>query len=980
MGLEPSSDQLPIRLPVKYGSSPQSNFLFRSLHLKPSELKFQPGADTNRMGPFSRTVSSAFFAGAKDSSNGNFCITIRYLLFVNVFLSSILGTYAQVDQISILLDIKRSLQDPRNALYNWENFTTNASTSASPCQWNGISCNDAGLVKAITLDNTGLMGSFPSDLCRLGTLQTIQLSHNFLHGSIANVLWSNCSQLEILNLTTNALVGFLPDFSALSPLQVLDLSENSFSGNLTELVVLELSWNSLTGTIPKEITRLAKLTQLELYNNKFVGEIPSGFGNLTSLKNFDASNNFLSGTLSELATLKNLASLHLLNNHISGSIPIEFGEFQFLMDLALYTNNLTGPLPPKLGTMSDFMTLDVSDNGLTGSLPPDVCKRGKLVFFLALQNSFTGEIPKSYGDCLSLVRFRVSNNNLSGRVPSGIWGLPHAYIIDLSYNNFKGEMDREIKKAKNLSVFNIQNNNFSGSIPSEIGQALLLAKFDASNNQFSGYLPNEIGNLSLLSSLLLQKNMLSGPIPISLGLCKNLSQIDLAENKLNGRIPASLGSIQVLNSLNLSNNQLSGPIPNTLSALQLSLLDFSNNRLTGPVPIQLMNLANNNSFSGNNGLCQIQGTSRYLRLCASSSSRSKHHTRILLAGFISAAAVVVLLIGWALNKRNQKTHEESPSWDLKSFHRHTFTVEDILPCLKQENLIGSGGSGKVYRGELSTGEIIAVKQLWINNNNTQLNHMIEAAPPPRNRQFEMEVETLGSIRHKNIVKLYCCLSNRGSDLLVYEYMRNGSLWSRLYEAHTDSILDWQARYKIALGTAQGLTYLHHDCVPAILHRDIKSSNILLDEDLEPCLADFGVAKCLRICGGVDSTAIIAGTHGYIAPEYAYTYKVSEKSDVYSFGVVLMELVTGKRPMEAEYGVNKGIVHWVSRQIATRKGALETLDARISDSCQEDMMKVLKIAVLCTTNLPALRPCMRQVVQMLSEVPFQTKVIVDIGKF
>ncbi|XP_057838106.1 receptor-like protein kinase 7 [Cryptomeria japonica] len=964
--------------------------------------------------------------------------TFSFVFLVVALLSS---CHAEDEQVRILLDMKRRLQDPTNALYNWD------TSSTSPCHWNGITCNNASLVTAINLDNTGLIGPISSSICGLGALKAIQLGENSLYGSIADVFWKNCSQLEILNLTTNSLTGSLPDFSVLSSLQVLDLSKNNFSGkfplsvtklfnlhsldlndnpldpniipeeiyslkglnilclsnisllgtispsigNLTELVKLELSYNYLNGTIPKEITRLSKLYQLELYNNYLAGEIPSGFGNLTLLQNFDASLNFLNGSLSELASLKNLVSLHLYENQFSGSIPDEFGEFEHLRELSLYLNSLTGPVPQKLGSLSDFSAMDISENLLTGPLPPDVCKRGKLAFLLALQNSFTGGIPESYGNCSTLDRFRIGSNSLSGTVPPAIWGLPHAYIIDLSDNNFEGEISRDIENAKNLSVFIIQNNKFSGSIPdtfklctnlsvinlagnqlngsipTEIGQLLLLREMDASNNKLSGELPNGIGGLTMLSFLLLQQNMLSGPVPDTFKLCTNLSVINLAKNKLNGSIPQSFGSIQVLNTLNLSNNQFSGQIPKPLSALQLTLLDFSNNQLTGPVPTQLISHGSQNKFSGNKGLCvnEYEGNSISLSPCAAagSSSIGGSHAGILIVSFTSLAAVIIFVIGWVLYKKRNKEPESQESWDLKSFHRVRFTHHDILRCLKDENRIGSGGSGKVYKGELSNGEKIAVKQIW-NSNTAKFNHSREETL--RNRQFEMEVETLGCIRHRNIVNLYCCLSSKHSNLIVYEYMKNGSLWNRLHKENRGSTLDWQTRYKISLGTAHGLAYLHHDCVPAIVHRDVKSSNILLDEDMEPCLADFGVAKCLQASGKGNSTAVIAGTHGYIAPEYAYTYRVSEKSDVYSFGVVLMELVTGKHPLEVEFGENRVIVDWVSDKYFSRESAVEVLDERVSKFCEEGMMKVLKISVLCTSNVPAQRPCMREVVQMLLE--------------
>eukprot|EP01018_Ginkgo_biloba_P002132 Gb_35288 [translate_table: standard] len=934
------------------------------------------------------------------------------ILQILVLILAVLSeSYAQEKQI--LLDIRTSLKDPTNVFNNWDE------SSASPCKWNGITCDSNGSVTEISLESKWLSGQLPSTICGLKSLKKVQLGHNSLYGNIPNGLWNNCSKLETLNLTSNTLTGSLPDFSPLGSLQLLDLSKNNFSGkfptsvtklsllyslslgdnpldqglipneiyslkslnwlylsncglkgpispsigNLTELVNLELSDNYLTGIIPKEITKLTKLYQLELYNNYLTGEIPSGFGNLTNLKNFDASTNSLLGTLSELASLKNLVSLQLYQNHLSGQIPNEFGELQFLINLSLYRNNLIGPLPQKLGSLSDFTTIDVSENRLTGLLPPDMCKRGKLKFLLVLQNFLTGEIPESYGSCSTLVRFRVNNNSLNGEIPSGIWGLPQASIIDLSLNYFVGPVTPDIRNAKSLSVFSIQNNRFSGTLPSEIGQASLLTKMDASNNQLSGELPNELGDLGMLNSLYLRQNMFSGTIPDKLGLCESLSDINLAVNRLNGPIPESLGSIPVLNSLNLSNNELNGQIPDSLSSLKLSSLDFSNNQLTGPVPIQLMNLANNGSFSGNIGLCG-GGNSDLLKPCPSHDIRRKSHETHLIAGFIAATAAMILIIGLFMYKKLYQKSADSPenlSWDLKSFHRLSISEHDILNSLKEENVIGHGGSGKVYRGELSNGETIAVKRLWTNNS-SKLYHTKQSLEC---HEFEMEVETLGTIRHRNIVKLYCCISSRDSNLLVYEYMHNGSLWDRLHETK-DPNLNWHRRYKIALGAAHGLAYLHRDCVPAIIHRDVKSSNILLDEDYEPRIADFGIAKILQARGRGDSVSIIAGTHGYIAPEYVYTSRVTEKSDVYSFGVVLMELVTGKRPIEPEFGENKNIVHWISHKIATKESAYEVIDSTISQHYEEEMIKVLKIAVHSTSNLPALRPSMREVVQMLLE--------------
>lgn len=319
------------------------------------------------------------------------------------------------------------------------------------------------------------------------------------------------------------------------------------------------------------------------------------------------------------------------------------------------------------------------------------------------------------------------------------------------------------------------------------------------------------------------------------------------------------------------------------------------------------------------------------------------------------------------NQVDLMDERDNSSWSLTSFHNLSFTQEEICKALlDEENVIGSGGSGKVYRVDLKTSETVAVKRIWTMNMNKKRDNGL-------NRLMKAEVDILGTIRHKNIVKLYCCLSNGNSNLLVYEYMPNGNLFDALHKNNEDKAsrgsgleLDWPTRYKIALGAAHGLAYLHHGCSPAIVHRDVKSTNILLDKSYEAKIADFGIAKFLQAHCGRDSTTAFTGTYGYIAPEYGFSLRVTEKSDVYSFGVVLLELLIGKQPIEPEFGENKDIVHWVSHKIRSHEDALEVLDSRISRSFKEEMFKVLKIAVHCTCKLPALRPTMREVVQMLMD--------------
>ncbi|KAK9110824.1 hypothetical protein Sjap_018884 [Stephania japonica] len=841
----------------------------------------------------------------------------------------------------------------------------------------------------LDLSLNSFSGAMP-DLSNLVDLRFLNLNKTGISGEFPWESLEKLSSLEFLSVGDNPLLlrsKFPTEVVNLNKLYWLYLSNCSLEGqipkeigNLTELSNLELSSNYLSGEIPETIAKLTKLRQLELYSNELSGKIPLGFRNLISLKRFDASANRLEGDLSEIKSLSNLESLQLFENKLSGEVPEEFGEFKFLVNLSLYGNMLTGPLPQKLGSWADFNFIDVSENHLTGEIPPDMCKRGSMQKLLMLQNRFNGSIPANYANCSSMTRFRVSNNSLSGAVPEALWGLPNLDFLDLADNRFEGSIGPAIQNAKLITQLHLQNNIFSGQLPPEMFEASSLKLIDLSFNRFSGDLSPGIQRLTKLNSLYLQGNGFSGEIPNSITQCAHLNNIDLSQNSFSGDIPSSLGSLESLNSLNLSRNQLTGGIPDSLSSLKLSLLDLSNNRLSGPIPQSLQDSYSNERFFGNPDLCS--SSIRFFKPCPSDSPMSPKLRTILSCLLVLTTLVLVvvaMLIFVRRRARDRKSSKSGSSWDVKSFRILNFTEQEITSAIKAENLIGKGGSGNVYRVVLDNGKDLAVKHIWNNNNNNNAEDNRKrsrsgtAAMLMRRSgylpEFDAEVAALSSVQHVNVVKLYCSITSDDSSLLVYEYLPHGSLWDRMHSCDkVNGRLDWEARYEIALGAAKGLEYLHHGCTRPVIHRDVKSSNILLDEFLKPRIADFGLAKIVQgVCrDGKDSTHVIAGTHGYIAPEYAYTYKVNEKSDVYSFGVVLMELVTGKRPIEPEYGENKDIVYWVCGRMTSRESILGLVDSSIPIAVREDAVKVLRVAVLCTTRLPALRPSMRAVVQMLED--------------
>ncbi|KAK2446322.1 receptor protein kinase [Trifolium repens] len=895
------------------------------------------------------------------------------------------------------------------------NFPLDWSTSKEDkpiCEFTGITCDDKGNV--ISLDFSGwssLSGNFPSNFCSyLPNLRVINLGYTKFKFPINSII--NCSHLEQLNMNHMHQSGTLPDFSSLKSLRILDLSYNSFTGdfpvsvfnlttlevlnfnensnfnlwelpknferlknlksmvlstcmlhgqippsisNITTLIDLELSGNFLTGQIPKELGLLKNLQLLELYYNfNLVGNIPEELGNLTDLVDLDMSVNKFTGTIpSSVFKLPKLQVLQLYNNSLSGEISDAIENSTTLRILSLYDNFLTGHVPAKLGQFSGMVVLDLSENRLSGPLPEHVCKGGKLQYFLVLDNFFSGVIPESYENCMFLLRFRVSNNRLEGFVPKGLLSLQHVSIIDLSSNNLTGSIPEINGNSRNLSELFLQRNKISGEITPTISRAINLVKIDFSYNFLYGPIPSEIGNLRKLNLLMLQAN------------------------KLNSTIPGSLSSLESLNLLDLSNNLLTGNIPESLSVLLPNSINFSHNLLSGPIPPKLVKGGLVESFAGNPGLCVM------IPVNANSSSDQKnfpscshgYKSKKMNTIWVAGVSVILIFVGTALflKKRCSKDaaaveHEDTLSssffsYDVRSFHMISFDQREIVESLVDKNIMGHGGSGTVYKIELKSGDIVAVKRLWSRSSK-------DSSPEDAlfvDKALKAEVETLGSIRHKNIVKLYCCFSSLDCSLLVYEYMPNGTLYDSLHKGWIH--LDWPTRYKIALGIAQGLAYLHHDLVFPIIHRDIKSTNILLDEDYHPKVADFGIAKVLQARGGKDSTTtVIAGTYGYLAPEYAYSPRATTKCDVYSFGVILMELLTGRKPIESEFGENRNIVFWVSNKVEGKEGARpsEVFDPKLSCSFKDDMVKVLRIAIRCSYKAPASRPTMKEVVQLLIE--------------
>ncbi|KAK7292247.1 hypothetical protein RIF29_08024 [Crotalaria pallida] len=503
--------------------------------------------------------------------------------------------------------------------------------------------------------------------------------------------------------------------------------------------------------------------------------------------------------------------------------------------------------------------------------------------------------------------------------------------------------------------------------------------------QLGGIISPSIGKLSRLQRLALHQNGLHGIIPSEITNCTELRALYLRANYFQGGIPSNIGNLSFLNILDLSSNLLKGAIPSTIGGLShLQVLNLSTNFFSGEIPdIGVLSKFGSNSFIGNSGLCgrQVQKPCRTSLgfpvvlphtesdEAVAPTKRSSRYMKGVIIGAMSLmglALVVILSFLWirllskkerAVRKYTEVKKQVDPeaSTKLITFHGDMpYTSSEIiekLESLDEDDVVGSGGFGTVYRMVMNDCGTFAVKR-------------IDRSREGCDQVFERELEILGSIKHINLVNLrgYCRLPS--SRLLIYDYLALGSLDDLLHE-DTEQVLNWSDRLKIALGSSRGLAYLHHECCPKIVHRDIKSSNILLDENMEPHISDFGLAKLL-VDEDAHVTTVVAGTFGYLAPEYLQSGRATEKSDVYSFGVLMLELITGKRPTDPSF-VKRGlnVVGWMNTLL--KENRLEdVVDKRCTDVDVGSLEVMLEVAARCTDANADDRPSMNQVLQILEQ--------------
>ncbi|KAL9274218.1 Receptor-like protein [Drosera capensis] len=866
------------------------------------------------------------------------------------------------------------------------------------------SLNDLENLIYLDVSSNNLEGTihFGSSCCK--NLNTLVLSFNHFSGALPDGL-GMCSSLTTLAAVGNNLTGSIPSsFGNLTDLTTLYLSDNALSGkippelgNCKLLIKLQLRRNRLEGEIPSELGRLSNLRDLELFSNYLTGEIPVSIWKIQSLEHVIIYDNHLSGELPfEMTYLKNLQNISLYNNHLSGSIPrtlginsslveIEFTNNEFIGEIPPYLcvgrrlrllnmglNMLSGGIPADVGRCSSLTRLILKKNNVTGNLP-EFAENLNLLFMDLSGNGLHGQVPSSLGKCRNATSINLSENRLSGPVPAELGNLSELQSLNLSHNHFEGPLPSELSNCQKLLLFDVGFNSLNGSFPVTLRSWKALSVLSVRENRFTGGIPSFLSEYEMLSELHLGGNLFGGPIPSSIGSLQSLIYaLDLSSNGLTGQLPAELGKLTSLQKLDVSSNNLSGSLTALDSMTSLLELNVSYNLFAGPIPPLLMKLLNLSSQSllGNPGLCVlcpppgglpcIPNTS--LKLCdlriGDHHSLSKVQIAMIALGSSLIVVAIVLILSYLFLWCGRPTQDI----EVLEHEGSSVLLHKIIQATDQLNdryIVGKGAHGTVYKVPLGPNKVYAIKRLEFAEQRGVNNSMLR------------EIQMLGKIRHRNLIKLEDFWLRNRYGYILYPFMENGSLHDLLHGRSPPPTLPWSVRYKIALGAANGLAYLHFDCNPAIVHRDVKPMNILLDSDMEPHISDFGIAKLLDQSPSSGQSLSVPGTTGYLAPENAFTTRMSTESDVYSYGVVLLELLTRKRALDPSFPEGMNIVGW-TRSVWNNVDAIDlVVDPSILEEFDDSsvvtqVIDVLAVALQCTEKEARKRPTMREVVKLLQD--------------
>lgn len=856
-----------------------------------------------------------------------------------------------------------------------------------PCgsDWTGITCDNSSpsRVTSIGLSGLGLTGDLPSDISLLSELVTLQLSYNNLTGSIPNEI-GLLAHLDDLNLQYNYFNGRIP----------------SQIGQLKSLTYLSLNGNSLTGGIPNEIGLLQNLFWLDLAQNKLSGPLPyssdgnsvvgAGLDNLTKAGHFHLNNNSFSGTIPESLCHPGMRLVHLLldSNELTGTIPGTLGQCGTLLILKLNNNQLRGAIPDQLSQLHNITELQLGENQLVGPLP-DFSNLTRLGVLELSSNLLEIDFPSWLSSSNSLTDLNMHSSSIKGVIPPSFFQLPALSAVKLANNEINGTLDISRATSQLLSV-SAENNNIQTLTIGDYNKVLRLQGNPVCEKADSLYSEKVCADDSSTSSTSYQtKSSCTNTCPS--GYQVNPAQCTCAipyQGILIYRAPM-FTSLQdtsridllvatVAKNLSVDEKQvvISSAEFNAQNQLFVAIAIFPSGtaiRWSRDDVLRMSDIMSNDVVvpPGFGPAIFEQYSSDYTIKVSTKGSGLSMGAKIGIgvgAGFLLLVVLGVVCFACLQKRRADKAVELSKpfaSWGPGGIDNGSipklngarfFPYSELKKAtnnFNESNEIGSGGYGKVYRGIISSGEQVAIKR-------AQGNSMQGAT------EFKTEIELLSRVHHKNVVGLVGFCIEQGEQMLVYEYMAGGSLRDCL-TGRSGVRLDWRRRLMIALGAARGITYLHELVSPPIIHRDIKSTNILLDEKKIAKVADFGLSKTGpgEGSGKQHVSTQVKGTLGYLDPEYYTSNQLTEKSDVYSYGVVLLELLTSRAPIEHGNYVVKEAKAAIDRG---GLGALRSmLDPRLRDEELAELNSFVRVALSCVEDSASNRPSMGEVVKQLEEL-------------
>ncbi|KAJ9556224.1 hypothetical protein OSB04_010838 [Centaurea solstitialis] len=829
----------------------------------------------------------------------------------------------------------------------------------------------------LRLDKNVFTGTLPAFIGNFSALEVLQLAHNQFYGQIPREI-GNLQKLTMLALSSNNFSGSLPpELGNLVNLQLLYLDSCGAGGeipstfaNLQNLIDMWAPDNPFSGKIPAFIGNWRKLDRLRLYGNNFEGPIPASFSNLTSLRDLRIGDlqNF-SSSLGFITNLTNLTNLVIRNALVSGPIPTDIFRLDKLVTLDLSFNNISGPLPPRLVNMSSLVSLFLGNNSLSGSLLPD--KNDRLQNIDLSYNQLSGIFPrwvkptwKMANLQLNLVanNFKFDSTNISD-LP-GLECLQRDFPCNRNttpYSGFAIKCGGSEMRSANGILFENENRTTLGPasfylVQDKWGVSNGGITIDNENPSFIQSTTVEVNNTRYPELFRTSRKSPSSLRYYGLGLKNGPYTVSLyfAETVFNQNRNTWQGHAKRLFDIYIQGNrrQKDFDISQEAGGVGRALIkDFNVNVTQGFLEIHL--------FWAGKGTCCIPEQGDYgllisaLRVSAGFSVNKKSKTGMIV-GIVAGVASVFILLAFGLYvKRRRSKHGDEEEFLGMGPKVNTYTYGELRNAtadFSPSNLLGEGGFGPVYKGMLNDGTIVAVKKLSVASHHGK-------------SQFIAEISTISAVQHWNLVKLHGSCIEGARRLLVYEYLENKSLDQALFgKSHVR--LDWSTRFNICLGTARGLAYLHEESRPRIVHRDVKASNILLDGELCPKISDFGLAKLYDDKKTHMSTRV-AGTIGYLAPEYAMRGHLTSKADVFGFGVVCLEILSGRpnydEKLEPE---QKYLLQW-AWTLHESKRELELIDPALTSYDKKQATRMIGVALMCVQASPSLRPAMSRVIAMLS---------------